>query len=391
MTERVNQHRFATRAVHAGQEPDAATGAINTPVFASSTFVMDEPGPGTRGYVYGRVGNPTRTAYEECVSALEGGTRSIAFASGLAAAASLLDTLEAGSHIVAMEDLYGGMHRLFRDVRAHSANLETSFVDLSTPGALEAALRPETRIIWVETPTNPQLKLVDLAEIARVGKKHGILTVVDNTFASPALQRPLEYGIDVVLHSTTKYIAGHSDLIGGMLVVGENPALAEQLGFTQYALGAVPSAFDCYLSLRSLKTLHLRMERHCANAGSLAEWLAAHPAIEQVSYPGLPTHPQHELAKRQMSGFGGIVTFRPRGGLPVAREIAQRTELFALAVSLGGVESLIELPGLMTHKSIPDEIRRRIGVTDDLVRLSVGVEDVEDLRLDLAQAIDGAE
>ena len=390
MSDRANQHRFATRAVHAGQEPDPATGAVNTPVFASSTFVMDEPGLGTRGYIYGRVGNPTRAAYEECVASLEGGGRAISFASGLAAAASLLDTLPAGSHVVAMEDLYGGMHRLFSKVRAASAGLETSFVDLSDPSALEAALRPETQVIWVETPTNPQLKLVDLAHIAHVGRERGILTVVDNTFASPALQRPLEFGIDVVLHSTTKYIAGHSDLIGGMLVVGDNQDLADRLAFTQYAIGAVPSPFDCYLSLRSLKTLHLRMDRHCANAGALAEWLAAHPGVEQVNYPGLAGHPQHALAKAQMSGFGGIVTFRPRGGLKAAEAITKRTELFALAVSLGGVESLVELPGLMTHRSIPEDIRQRIGVTDDLVRLSVGVEDVDDLRADLAQAMDGA-
>jgi cystathionine gamma-lyase len=363
---------------------------VNTPIFASSTFVTDEPGIRTRGYSYGRVGNPTRAAYEACVADLEGGGRGFAFASGLAAAASLLDTLEAGAHVVAMEDLYGGMHRMFCDLRSRSAGLETSFVDLSAPGALEAAIRPETRLIWVETPSNPQLKLVDLAAVALVGRERGILTVVDNTFLSPALQRPLEFGIDVVLHSTTKYVAGHSDLLGGMLVVGDNQPLVEKLEYVQKAIGAVPSPFDCYLCLRSLKTLHLRMERHCANAQTLAEWLNGHPGIESVNYPGLADHPQHALARQQMSGFGGIVTFRPKGGATAAQAIAKRTALFALAVSLGGVESLIEVPALMTHRAVPENVRQRIGLTDDLVRLSLGVEDVDDLIADVSQALEGA-
>ncbi len=357
-----------------------------TPIFASATFVQESPGV-HKGYAYSRTANPTRAAYERCVADLEGGAAGFAFASGMGAAATVLELLDHGSHIVAMEDLYGGVHRLLRDVRSRSAGLEIGFADLSKDGALEAALRPETRLIWVETPTNPQLKLVDLARLAEVARAREIITVVDNTFATPCLQRPLDYGIDIVLHSATKYLNGHSDVVGGVVVVGERPALAERLGYLQNALGAVPSPFDSFLILRGLKTLHLRMERHCANAERIARWLMTQPGVAQVNYPGLAEHPQHALAKRQMSGFGGMVTAILRGGGEAAKGLAEKTELFALGVSLGGVESLIEVPALMTHAAVAAETRARIGVTDGLVRFSVGVEDVDDLIEDLARAL----
>jgi cystathionine gamma-lyase len=299
----------------------------------------------------------------------------------------VLELLDAGSHVVAMDDLYGGINRLLREVKPRSAGLRVDFVDLSVPGALETALKPETKLVWIETPTNPQLKLVDLAEIGRVCRARGVLSLVDNTFATPRLQRPLEHGIDLVLHSVTKYLNGHSDVVGGMVVVGDNPELSERLRFMHYALGAVPSPFDSFLVLRGLKTLHLRVDRACENASRIAEWLARHPKIEFVNYPGLPEHPQHALAKRQMPGFGGMVTFLPKGGLEAAKRIAERCEIFHLAVSLGGVESLIELPAFMTHRTVPAEIRARVGVIDALVRLSCGVEDADDLIADLAQAI----
>ena len=386
MTERRNMKGFATRAVHAGQAPDPTTGAVMTPIYLSSTFAMDAAGQ-HKGHVYSRVTNPTRTPYEACVADLEGGTKGVSFASGLAAAAAILELLDAGSHVVAMEDLYGGITRLLREVKARSAGLRADFVDLSVPGTLERALKPDTKLVWIETPTNPQLKLVDLEEVGRVCRARGVLSVVDNTFATPRLQRPLEHGIDLVMHSATKYLNGHSDVVGGMVVIGDNPALAERLHFMQYALGAIPSPFDSFLVLRGLKTLHLRVDRCCENAARLAEWLAKHPKIERVNYPGLKSHPQHDLAKRQMAGFGGMVTFLPKGGLDAAKRIAERCELFHLAVSLGGVESLIELPALMTHRTVPAEIRERVGVVDALVRLSCGVEDADDLIADLAQAI----
>lgn len=386
MTRASNRQRFATRAIHAGQSAEPITGAIMTPIFASATFVQESPGV-HKGYAYSRTANPTRAAYERCVADLEGGAAGFAFASGMGAAATVLELLDHGSHIVAMEDLYGGVHRLLRDVRSRSAGLEIGFADLSKDGALEAALRPETRLIWVETPTNPQLKLVDLARLAEVARAREIITVVDNTFATPCLQRPLDYGIDIVLHSATKYLNGHSDVVGGVVVVGEKPALAERLGYLQNALGAVPSPFDSFLILRGLKTLHLRMERHCANAERIARWLMTQPGVAQVNYPGLAEHPQHALAKRQMSGFGGMVTALLRGGGEAAKALAEKTELFALGVSLGGVESLIEVPALMTHAAVAAETRARIGVTDGLVRFSVGVEDIDDLIEDLAQAL----
>jgi cystathionine gamma-lyase len=387
MVERANRHRFATRAVHAGQEPDPTTGAIMTPIYASSTYTMDKPGAPDKGYVYSRVGNPTRKPYEACVADLEGGIAGFAFASGLSAAATLLELLDHGAHVVSMEDLYGGVHRLLREVRPRTAGLDVSFADLSDPSALEKAIRPETKLIWIETPTNPQLKLVDLAHVADIARSVGALTVVDNTFATPSLQRPIEHGIDLVLHSATKYLNGHSDVIGGVVVVGRDTALAERVHYLQYALGAIPSPFDSFLVLRGLKTLHLRMERHCANAGRIASWLENNSAIDFVNYPGLESYPQHELARRQMAGVCGMVAFRPKGGVKAAHRISESTELFTLGVSLGGVESLIEIPAVMTHKSVPEEIRARVGVTDDLVRLSVGVEDADDLIADLERAI----
>ncbi len=390
MAERPNRPRFATRAVHGGQRPDPTTGAVMTPIFASSTFAMAEPGAPDRGYIYSRVANPTRGPYEACIAALEGGIAGYAFASGLAAAATLLELLDQGSHVVAMDDLYGGVHRLFRELRPRTAGLEVTFADLSRDGAVEAAVRDDTRMIWIETPTNPQLKLVDIAAVTAVARARGILVVVDNTFASPYLQRPVELGADLVLHSATKYLNGHSDVIGGVVVVGRDEALAERVHHLQYALGAVPSPFDSFLVLRGVKTLHLRMARHCENAARIAAWLAAHPAIEAVNYPGLADHPQHALAARQMAGFGGMVTFRPKGGVEAAHRIAARSALFTLAVSLGGVESLIEIPAVMTHKTVAPEVRARIGVADDLVRLSVGIEDGDDLIADLAQALDGS-
>lgn len=381
-----NRPGFGTRAIHAGQEPDPTTGAIMMPIYATSTYVQSSPGV-HKGYEYSRTHNPTRGAYERCIADLESGQRGFAFASGLAATATLLETLDSGSHVIAMDDLYGGTYRLFENVRRRSAGLQFSFVDMTDPAAVEAAIRPETRMIWVETPTNPLLKLVDLEAIAQIGKRHGIITCADNTFASPWNQRPLELGIDVVMHSATKYLSGHSDVISGILVVGENRELADQLAYLINAVGGVQGPFDAFLVLRGLKTLHLRMERHCQNAQSVAEFLENHPQVEKVYYPGLPSHPQHELAKRQMRSGGGMVTAVLKGGLEASRRFLERVELFALAESLGGVESLIEHPAIMTHASIPAEIRAKLGISDGLVRLSVGVEDEADLIADLKQAL----
>jgi cystathionine gamma-lyase len=377
---------FSTRAIHAGQEPDPSTGAIMMPIYATSTYVQSSPGV-HKGYEYSRSQNPTRMAYERCVADLEGGTRGFAFASGLASTATLLDLFESGSHVVAGDDLYGGTYRLFEKVRRQSAGLQFSFVDLSRADALEGAIRGNTRLIWLETPTNPLLKLVDLARVAEIARQRRILTVVDNTFATPWNQRPLEYGADIVMHSATKYLNGHSDMVGGVVVVGDNPELAERLGFLQNAVGAVAGPFDSFLALRGLKTLALRMERHCSNAAAVAAWLEPHPAVEKVHYPGLKSHPQHGLARRQMKAFGGMVTFILRGGEPVARRFLERCRIFALAESLGGVESLCEHPAIMTHASVPPERRRELGISDGLVRLSVGVEDEADLIGDLEQAL----
>ncbi|ANB19768.1 trans-sulfuration enzyme family protein [Dokdonella koreensis] len=383
-----NKRRSAigTRAIHAGQSPDPSTGAIMVPIYATSTYVQDSPGV-HKGYEYSRTQNPTRMAYERCVADLEGGRQGYAFASGLAAAATVLDLLDSGSHVIAMDDLYGGSYRLFERVRRRSAGLDFSFVDLADPKVLAAALKPNTRMIWVETPTNPMLKLVDLDRVAAFARKHGLILVVDNTFSSPILQRPLERGAHLVLHSATKYLNGHSDIVGGIVVAGDDPALAEQMAFLHNSVGAVAGPFDAFLALRGLKTLHLRMRAHCENALALAQWLEKHPAIERVIYPGLASHPQHRLARRQMDGYGGIVTIEVKGGLRKARRMLERCHLFALAESLGGVESLVDHPAIMTHASIPPAQRKKLGISDGLVRLSVGVEDLADLRDELAAAL----
>ncbi len=377
---------LGTRAIHAGQSPDPSTGAIMTPIYATSTYVQRSPGM-HQGYEYSRTQNPTRMAYERCVADLEGGRQGYAFASGLAAASTVLDLLDSGSHVIAMDDLYGGTYRLFERVRRRSAGLDFSFIDLNDGAALKAALKPNTRMIWAETPTNPMLKLVDLAKIGAFARKHGLILVVDNTFCSPMLQRPLEFGADLVLHSATKYINGHSDMVGGIVVAGENAELAEQMAFLQNSVGAVAGPFDSFLAMRGLKTLHLRMRAHCESAMILAQWLDKHPAIERVIYPGLKSHPQHALARRQMNGFGGIISIEVKGGLRKSRRMLERCKLFALAESLGGVESLIEHPAIMTHASVPPANRKRLGISDGLVRLSVGVEDVSDLRSELESAL----
>jgi cystathionine gamma-lyase len=379
-------HRLGTRAIHAGQSPDPSTGAIMTPIYATSTYVQQSPGV-HKGYEYSRTQNPTRMAYERCVADLEGGRQGYAFASGLAAASTVLDLLDSGSHVIAMDDLYGGSYRLFERVRRRSAGLDFTFLDLNDGVALKAALKPNTRMIWAETPTNPMLKLVDLAKVGAFAKKHDVLLVVDNTFCSPMLQRPLEYGADLVLHSATKYLNGHSDMVGGIVVVGDDADLAEQMAFLHNSVGAIAGPFDSFLAMRGLKTLHLRMRAHCEGALVLAQWLQKHPAVERVIYPGLKSHPQHALAKKQMDGFGGIVTIEVRGGLRKARRVLERCHLFALAESLGGVESLIEHPAIMTHASIPPANRKRLGISDGLIRLSVGVEDVADLRAELQSAL----
>jgi cystathionine gamma-lyase len=378
-------HRFSTRAIHAGQEPDPSTGAIMTPIYATSTYVQQSPGV-HKGYEYARTQNPTRMAYERCVASLESGARGFAFASGLAATATVLDLLDSGDHVIACDDLYGGTFRLFERVRRRSAGLDFSFVDLSDVACLKAALKPRTKMIWIETPSNPLLKLIDLEAVAEFSRAHGVLTVADNTFASPYIQRPIEHGFDLVVHSATKYLNGHSDMVGGVVVVHENGELADRLAFLQNAVGAIGGPFDSFLALRGLKTLHLRMQRHCENADEIAAWLERHPAVSRVIYPGLKSHPQHALASSQMNGYGGMLTVILRGDLDSTRRFLENCHLFALAESLGGVESLIEHPAIMTHASLPAERRAAAGITDTLVRLSVGVEDVQDLREDLDQA-----
>jgi cystathionine gamma-lyase len=379
---------FGTRVIHGGQKPDPLTGAIMPPIYATSTYVQSSPGV-HKGYEYSRTANPTRDALQASVANLEGGAAGFAFSSGLAASATIVDLLDSGSHIIAMHDLYGGSYRLFENVRKRSAGHAVSFVDLTDAQALEAAIRPNTRLLWVETPTNPLLKIVDLAAVAAVANKRGILCVCDNTFATPYLQRPLEHGFDLVVHSTTKYLNGHSDAIGGAAVIRHgDDALKEKLTYLQNAVGGVPGPFDSFLTLRGIKTLALRMERHCSNALAIAQFLEAHPKVARVIYPGLPSHPHHALARRQMrGGFGGIVTAELRGGLAEARRFLERCHLFSLAESLGGVESLIEHPGLMTHASLPPAMRAQLGISDSLVRLSVGVESVDDLIAELREAL----
>jgi cystathionine gamma-lyase len=381
-----NRQGLATRAIHAGQSPDPSTGAIMPPIYQTSTYVQDSPGV-HKGYEYSRSQNPTRFAYERCIADLESGTRGFAFASGLAAIATALDLLDTGSHVVCSDDLYGGTYRLLARVRQRSAGLSFTLVDMADPEAVERAIRPETRLLWIETPSNPMLKLIDLAAIAGIARRHGIIAAADNTFASPIVQRPLEHGFDLVMHSATKYLNGHSDMVGGVVVVGENADLAERLAFLQNAVGAIAGPFDSFLALRGLKTLPLRMRQHCAGASEIARWLEGHPAIERVIYPGLESHPQHALACRQMDGFGGMVSVVLKGGLPAARRFLERCRLFALAESLGGVESLIEHPAIMTHASVPAEQRAALGIADGLCRLSVGIEDTADLIADLAAAL----
>jgi cystathionine gamma-lyase len=386
MSDETPGQRFATRVIHGGQRPDPLTGAIMPPIYATSTYVQSSPGV-HQGYEYSRTRNPTRDALQAAVASLEGGAAGFAFASGMAASATVLELLDAGSHIVAMHDLYGGSYRLLENVRKRSAGHRVSFVDLSNPAALTSAIRPDTRLVWVETPTNPLLKLVDLSAVAALARRHRLLAVCDNTFATPFIQRPLEHGFDIVVHSTTKYLNGHSDAIGGAAIV-RDPELAERIAYLQNAVGSVPGPFDAFLTLRGIKTLALRMERHCANALAIAQFLEQHPEVERVYYPGLASHPQHSLAKAQMAGgFGGIVTAVVRGGIETARRTLERCHLFALAESLGGVESLIEHPGIMTHSSLPAATRESLGISDGLIRLSVGVEDVQDLIAELRQAL----
>jgi cystathionine gamma-lyase len=379
---------FDTLAIHAGQSPDPTTGAIMTPVYLTSTYVQEGPGV-HKGYEYSRTQNPTRHALQDCLAALEGGRHGLAFASGLAATDAVLHLLSAGDHVLFSDDVYGGTFRIFDKVfRRHGLTFEA--VDMTDPENVRRALRPETRLVWIESPTNPMLKLVDLAAVASIARAHGARTVVDNTFATPFFQRPLAHGIDLVVHSTTKYLNGHSDVVGGAIVTGD-AALHERLAFLQNAVGAVPSPMDAFLVLRGLKTLGVRMERHARNALAIAQLLARHPQVERVIYPGLESHPQHALARRQMSGFGGMITFVLRGGLPAAAAFLRAVRIFSCAESLGGVESLIEHPAIMTHASVPKATREKLGIADGLIRASVGIEDLDDLLEDLGRGLAAAE
>ena len=384
--------KFETKVIHAGQEADPRTGAVMTPIYATSTYAQSSPGE-HKGFDYARTRNPTRDALEACVAELESGKAGFAFASGMAAIGTVLELLDSGSHVVAMNDLYGGSYRILERVRKRSANLSASFVDLTSLQAFENAIRPETRMVWVETPTNPLLKIVDLEAVAAIARKRGLISVCDNTFASPWIQRPLELGFDIVVHSTTKYLNGHSDVIGGAAVLKEKGELADRLSFLQNAVGGVPSPFDAFLTLRGIKTLALRMERHCGNAMHIAAWLEKHPKVARVIYPGLATHPQHKLAARQMNArYGGMVTAVLKGGkegaLSASKRFLERCKLFTLAESLGGVESLIEHPAIMTHASLPEDVRAGLGIDDGLVRLSVGIESVDDLLAELKHALE---
>ena len=382
-----DQLAFATRAIHGGQSHDPTTGAVMTPIYATSTYAQTSPGE-HKGFEYSRSHNPTRFAFERAVANLEGGAGGFAFASGLAAISTVLELLDSGAHLIASDDLYGGTFRLLERVRKRSAGLEVSFVDLADLAAVEAAIQPNTRMIWAETPTNPMLRLADLSALAAIGRKHNLITAADNTFASPYCQRPLELGFDIVMHSVTKYLNGHSDVVAGCVVVREEGELLEQMRFLQNAVGGVLGPFDSFLALRGVKTLALRMERTCANALKIAKWLEARGDVNQVIYPGLESHPQHDLAKRQMHGFGGIVSVVLDRDLAGTKRVLERVQLFTLAESLGGVESLIEHPAIMTHASIPPAQREALGISDALVRLSVGIEDADDLIADLEQAMD---
>ena len=379
------QRAFATRAIHAGQAPDPTTGAIMPPIYATSTYVQESPGV-HKGYEYSRTQNPTRMAYERCIADLESGTHGFAFASGMAAIGTALELIDSGSHVIAMDDLYGGTRRLFSGVRERSSGLEFSYVDMSDPGQVTGALRENTRMLWIESPSNPLLKLVDLKAVTGIASDKEILVVCDNTFATPYLQRPLDMCCDIVMHSATKFLNGHSDMVGGILATAD-AGLAERLAYLQNSIGAVAGPFDSFLALRGLKTLDVRMERHCRSAMAIAEWLEQDPRVERVLYPGLASHPQHELAKQQMPGFGGIVTFFIKGGLADARRFLERCQVFSLAESLGGVESLVDHPAIMTHASVPEEERAKLGISDQLIRLSVGIEALDDLIADLDQAL----
>jgi cystathionine gamma-lyase len=381
-----NRLGFATRCVHAGQQNDPTTGAVMTPIYATSTYAQSSPGV-HKGFEYARSQNPTRMAFERCVADLENGTAAFAFASGMAATATLLECLEKDSHVVVGDDIYGGTRRLFDHVRKQSAGIDTTYVDLSDPKALIAAIRPNTRLVWIETPTNPTLKVIDLEQIAEIARAKEIFSVCDNTFASPWIQRPLEYGFDFVVHSTTKYLNGHSDMVGGIVVVGDNGELRERISFLQNAVGAIQGPFDSFLALRGVKTLALRVERQSASALRIAQWLAEHSRVERVHYPGLESHPQHALARRQMRAFGAMIAVELAGSGDEARRFLERCQLFTLAESLGGVESLISLPALMTHASTPPDVRAALGITDRLVRISIGIEDCDDLIADLHAAL----
>ncbi|TQV82892.1 cystathionine gamma-synthase [Aliikangiella coralliicola] len=379
--------KFDSLVIHGGQSPDPTTGAVMPPIYQTSTYVQSAPGE-HQGFEYSRSQNPTRFAYERCVASLEGGTRGYAFASGMAATSTILELVNTGDHVIAMDDLYGGTFRLFDKVRKRSAGVHFDFVDLTDIEKLEAAIKPETKMIWVETPTNPMLKLVDLQAIAEIAKSKGIITVADNTFATPYNQKPLDFGIDIVMHSATKYINGHSDMVGGVAVVGDNADLAEQLAFLQNSCGAIAGPFDSYLALRGLKTLAIRMSRHNDSGIRIAQWLTAHPKVDAVYFPGLPEHPQFDLANRQMKGYGGMISILVKGGPKAASQFMQNLKIFALAESLGGVESLVNHPAIMTHASVPKDVRKKLGIEDNLVRLSVGIEDVEDLIEDIRQALE---
>lgn len=381
-----NRLAFATRTIHGGQSHDPTTGAVMVPIYATSTYAQESPGV-HKGYEYSRSQNPTRMAFERAIADLESGTAGFAFASGLAGIATIFELLDSGAHIVATDDIYGGTFRLLDKVRTRSAGLAVSFVDFTDLAAVEAAIRPETKMLWVETPTNPLLKIVDLEGVAALAKKHGLISAADNTFASPYIQRPLELGFDIVAHSTTKYLNGHSDVVGGCVVVGDNADLREQLKFLQNSIGAIAGPFDSFLALRGMKTLSLRMERHCQNGLKIARWLEGRRGIRRVIYPGLESHPQHDIAQRQMHGFGGMVSVVLDRDLAGTNRFLEHTQLFTLAESLGGVESLAEHPALMTHGSIPADKREAIGISDSLVRLSAGVEDGDDLIADLEQAM----
>ncbi|CAN7667783.1 cystathionine gamma-synthase [Aminobacter aminovorans] len=388
MTTVKNRLAFSTRTIHGGQSHDPTTGAVMVPIYATSTYGQQSPGV-HKGFEYARSQNPTRFAFERAIADLESGSAGFAFASGLAAIGTVFELLDAGAHIVATDDIYGGTFRLLERVRKRTAGLQVTFVDFTDLAAVEAAIRPETKMLWVETPTNPLLRVVDLEGVAALAKRKGVLSVADNTFCSPYLQRPLELGIDIVVHSTTKYLNGHSDMVGGCVVVGDNKELRDQLKFLQNAIGAISGPFDSFLALRGIKTLALRMERHSQNGAQIARWLEGRKDVRRVIYPGLESHPQHAIAKAQMYHFGGMISVDLDRDLAATKRFLERTQLFTLAESLGGVESLIEHPALMTHGSIPAEKRAEIGISDSLVRLSAGIEDGDDLIADLEQALAG--